>query len=192
MTRLLPLACLVALAGCRPADDIRTYTVPKSKAAPPEATPAEQAGATDRLLGALIPSPDGRWFSVKLSGPIAGVSAQADAFREFVGTVRLNPGAGKPLTYTVPAGWADGPGTDMRLATLKTPGGLEVKVFVPFGGSLLDNVLRWRKEVGAPPVTESDLPVAAPELKAGDLTIRLVDVRGSGGSGGMAPFAPRK
>ncbi len=187
MARLLPLVCFVALAGCRPADDVRTYTVPKSKDTPPAAAGED----TDRLLGALIPAADGQLFSIKLSGPVAAVSAQADAFRAFVESVRQSGDAGKPLTYTAPAGWRAGPERQMRLATFFVSDGqkpLEVAVFPPFGGSLLENVNRWRGQVGAKVVTEAELAVAAPELKLGDSKAYYVDVRGSGGAGGMAPF----
>lgn len=196
MNRLLPLACVAALAGCRPAEEIRTYTVPKPKDTPPAASKSAPGEDTNRLLGALIPSADGRFFSVKLSGPIAPVSAHADTFRAFVESVRVTNDPAKPLSYAEPAGWKPGGGRQMRLATLVVSDGpppLEVAVFPPFGGSLLDNINRWRKEVGAAPVTEAELASAAPELKLGDSKGYYIDARGSGGTGGMAaPFMQKK
>lgn len=195
MPRLTPLVCLVALAGCRPDDEVRTYTAPKSKDTPPAAA-AAPGEDTDRLLGALIPAADGQLYSVKLSGPIAAVSAEADRFRAFVESIRVTGDPSKPLTYTVPAGWKPGRERQMRLATFVVGDGpkpLEVAVFPPFGGTLLANVNRWREQVGAKPVTEAELPAAAPELKLGDGKAYYVDARGSGGTGGMtAPFLQKK
>ena len=48
-------ALAVAFAGCKPSEEIRTYTVEKEpeKAARPEAAPAGESKV--RLLGAIIP-----------------------------------------------------------------------------------------------------------------------------------------
>lgn len=188
MFRLTLLVCLVVLAGCRPADEVRTYTAPKSKdIQPPVAATGED---TDRLLGVLIPAADGQLYSVKLSGPIAAVSAEADRFRTFAETIRVTADPTKPLTYTAPAGWKPGRERQMRLATFEIGSGpkpLEVAVFPPFGGTLLANVNRWREQVGAKPVADAELSTAATELKLGDSKAYYVDARGTGGAGGMTP-----
>jgi hypothetical protein len=168
----LPLTVVVALAGCRPADDFRTYSQPKPKTAeaasqPTKAFYVDVAGGADRLLGVLIadPSPRGGFLSLKLSGPAAAVNDHAAAFRAVAESVRLTGDPAEPLRYDAPPTWKPGPAKQMRLATLTIPGTpLEVGVFPSFGGSLLENVNRWRGQVGAAPVTDADLPTAAPQL----------------------------
>ena len=168
MTRLLPLACLVALAGCRPDEEIRTYTVPKPTRPPaPVVRYVDVTGDKDRLLGALVPAADGKFLSVKLLGPKDAVAPHAAAFRRLAESLRLSADPARPLTFALPDGWTKGPAKQMRQDTLLTdgPSPLDVGVFQPIGGSLLENVNRWRGQVGAANLTEADLPAAVPELK---------------------------
>jgi hypothetical protein len=80
----------------------------------------------------------------------------------------------------------------MRLVTFLPPGeGKQPELYLsqPFGGSLLDNVNRWRGEVGLPPVKETELSSVVTEVKLGDVKAYRVDFSGPGGKNRMPPFA---
>ncbi|MFO0848714.1 MAG: hypothetical protein U0871_09190 [Gemmataceae bacterium] len=192
----LAVPLLLAVVGCGPSDDIKTYSVPKDKLAPTAPTGAAPAVATGpdkvRLLGAIIPAAGGSSYFVKMTGTPEALEPHAAAFEEFVKSVDVSS---TPPKYTPPAGWKQGPAKAMRLVTFLVGDGdkpLEAYLSEPFAGSVLDNVNRWRNEVGAKPVTEAELPTAAKELP-GPAKKYLIDVRGPGGSGGMMPpFMNRK
>ena len=74
------------------------------------------------------------------------------------------------------------------------PKPLEISVTpLPWGGTrddLLRNVNRWRGQLQLPPTTARQLGEDTEEVKTGDQTITLVDLRGHfGGSGMSPPFA---
>ena len=67
------------------------------------------------------------------------------------------------LQYKVPEGWSEMPNQEpMRLATFAAPDGdrnVDISV-VPLGpqaGSVIDNINRWRGQIGLPPVTEEEV-----------------------------------
>ncbi len=200
MCRPLPRPCwwvaLVVLAGCGPNDGVRSYSVPK--AAEPTPNPpaaAETPGGPNkaRLLGAVIPVGGGMSRFVKFSGPSEKIDPHAAAFDELVNSIRV-PAGGAP-TFTAPAGARPGPQKQMRLATFQFgPADAPVDLYIsdPFGGTLLENVNRWRKEVGLADVTEAELPSVTKEVRLGDTKAYTMDFRGPGGKGGMMPpFAGR-
>jgi hypothetical protein len=83
----------------------------------------------------------------------------------------------------------------MRYATFKLESGLEVSVTPLSGaaGSTLANVNRWRGQIGLGPIDEAELDTQTEriDLEGGAHAI-LVDMTGSGGTGGksmMPPFA---
>lgn len=192
------LAGSLALVGCRPAEQIEAYNVPK-EAAPrvmPTAAPA-QAGSqaaepTDRMLAAVLPDGERAWF-FKVTGPIAQVEPIAAEVEKFFAGVR--PAAGKPHPeWAIPAGWQEQPGSGMRAATIMIPSGgqsLELTVIgLPWSGApgeLLSNVNRWRGQMRLPPVDQAGLAKDIRELPAGDTTLTVVDLKGSFQSGGMTP-----
>lgn len=185
----------VTAVGCRPADKIESYVVPKEApstavraAAAPSSTP------TDRMLAAVLPEGDRAWF-FKVTGPIAEIDAHANKIAEFLASVR--PAAGKPHPdWTLPTGWQEQPGSQMRVATLLIPGGtkpLELSVTVlPWAGgteAMLGNVNRWRGQMQLAPTDAAGLAESTRELKVGDATMTVVDLRGNMSGGMMPPFA---
>jgi hypothetical protein len=85
--------------------------------------------------------------------------------------------SGQGLHWTLPAGWKESGGGQMRFATLVPPveGKVDVSVIRlpgPAGGELA-NVNRWRNQIGLPPIGESDLSPLRKVVKtaAGDLAI---------------------
>ncbi|HET7826910.1 MAG TPA: hypothetical protein VFK90_16360, partial [Anaeromyxobacter sp.] len=91
------------------------------------------------------------------------------------------PAAGRPasggLRWTLPSGWTEAQGGQMRFATLKPPvqGKVDASVVVlpgPAGGELA-NVNRWRNQIGLPPIDEAALAAARKivQTKAGPLKV---------------------
>ena len=86
-----------------------------------------------------------------------------------------SPGGG--LRWTLPKGWSESQGGQMRLATFKppVPGKIDGSVVVlpgPAGGELA-NVNRWRNQIGLPPLDEGALAGARKTIqtKAGPLKV---------------------
>jgi len=188
------LVCLLifGLSSCGPKDGIRTYNAPREKESEKVATPGGGSpGKGMRLLGLIIPKSTGESWFVKFSGPVEQIEPHVGAFDAFVQSIRVAPGAASP-TYTPPPGWKEAPPRAMRLVTFLPPGdGKQPELYLsqPFGGSLLDNVNRWRGEVGLPPVKETELPSVVTEVKLGDVKAYRVDFSGPGGKNRMPPFA---
>jgi len=175
----VPLLC-----GCGSKEEIRSYTVVK-----------EDAELTERMLGAILPAGGQTWY-FKSVGPAAAMDKNADAITGFFRTISVSPGAAKP-EWKTPEGWEEQAGAGMRAATLMIPADgkpLEMSVIaLPSTGApgeLMDNVNRWRGQLQLPLVDERGLTTSTKELKIGDLTMTLVDLRGKFSAGSMtAPFA---
>lgn len=194
-TFLLAMFAAATHFGCKEPEQIRSYSVPKE--APPvvEAPPAAKPGeATDRMLAAIIPADGQAWF-FKIVGPIPKIGTLEKPFDEFVTAVRID--GGKPK-WQLPADWKEGPaGNAMRYATILVPNEpkqLELTVnSLPWGGTpqdMLANVNRWRGQLQLPPAEPAQIPSFTREVKAGERTATIVDLRGrSGGGGMMPPFA---
>jgi hypothetical protein len=185
---------LVVGGGCREPDEIRQYTVKKPPAPP----------ATHRMLSAVVPDDGLRektpvdekrgtgtqaWF-FKIVGPVEQVDDVADAFDQFVATIRVD-GEGLPK-WTLPDGWTEdstaGAPEFGREATIRIGQGssqLELAVSkLPMPKErreswLLGNINRWRGQLQLPPIARSELEEFTDEIKAGDETAIKVDFRGA-------------
>jgi hypothetical protein len=161
------------LLGCQN-DEIRSYRVPK-----PEAKPAT------RLLAVIIPHGDRTWF-FKLVGPGPEIDQQKQIFDQFIRSVRFSDQAERPVTWTVPDGWLPGPESNLRYATFylgPRDHPLELTAF-GFGGaagSVLDNVNRWRKQMGLAEIQESELGQLSKSLQLECGPATLVDMTNRGG-----------
>jgi len=187
--------------GCGPSEKTRTYTVPKEKE--PDAKPAPEADPKGpyRLLGAIIPvglDPDGKEKSrfVKFSGLADNIDPHEKPFDVFLNSIRLSVDPSKVFDFTEPANARKVPLKQFRLVTFQfgtdeKPADLYISD--PFGGTLLENVNRWRGEVGLPAVKESDLKDVTKEIPLGTLKAYRVDFKGPGGKGGgmRGPFQPK-
>ncbi len=181
------------LAGCEQETEIVRQRVPKPKAPP----------AADGMLAALAPVADNGWF-FKLSGPKDAVAAEAERFRDLLKSLKID---GDRPTWTTPAGWDEEPASGMRAATFVIGEGdekLECSVIplpAPGGAAssdeyLLDNVNRWRKQLGLSALTTAGMKTAL-ETKddifrvelADGTPITWVELEGTQAGGGMAPFA---
>ncbi|MEX0677962.1 MAG: hypothetical protein WD063_12850 [Pirellulales bacterium] len=196
----------VMLVGCQKRDAITRYTVRKPPPIEPLARinphrPAVANGEqptgepTDRTLGAIVPLVPQGWF-FKLTGPKDAVAAHEEVFTAFLKSVRFAPD-GKPH-WTLPAGWQERPGNQIRYATLVIPGGdkpLEVTVTaLPNSGTddedyLLVNVNRWRGQMRLPPIAKEQLAGESSEIKLDGATATLVNIVGhAADTMGRPPF----
>jgi hypothetical protein len=188
---VLAIVVTGTMFGCRPADQIQTYTVPK-EAPPIAAAPAPSGEPSDRMLAAILPDGDKAWF-LKVVGPLAAVAEQEHPINDFFGSVRTAPDKPHP-DWKLPAGWEERAGSGMRIATITipaTPKPLEISVTsLPWSGSpdeTLVNVNRWRGQMQLPEIGPQGLADCTHEIVAGDAKITIADLRGQMKSGGMTP-----
>jgi hypothetical protein len=177
------------LSGCG-ADEIEHYRV--QRMSEPQAAAAPQGASAQRLLGAVVPQEGGSWF-FKLLGPVDEVGEQKEAFDAFLRSVRLHPGAEKQITWQAPEGWHEDAGGGFRYATFHIGSDegepLELSVSQA-GGSVLDNINRWRGQIGLAPISESEMEDSTTRVPIGDATAIVIDETGIGTGKPMgAPFA---
>ncbi len=185
MTRLAALLAavgLLALAGCGPKDEVRTYTVPKSA----EAAKPEPAAGEYRILGAMFPADSPAWF-FKLSGKADALAVHQAEFDKFLASVRFPEGPDKPPAYDLPAGWKSaGPRsihTDtIRLGPADSP--LELTV-TPAMGGVKQNVQRWAGQLGTSETGEATKEITTTAGAKG-VRVDLTGPKNPAGSGG--PF----
>lgn len=114
---MLATICLAAI-GCRPTDEVRSYTIVKQNTQRP-ATTSRSSEPTDRMLVAILPDGDKAWF-FKVVAPLTEMNERADELQEFFASVR--PAADQPHPkWELPAAWKEEPGTGMRAATIFVP-----------------------------------------------------------------------
>ncbi len=136
----------VVLCGCGQSEQITQYKVDK-------------VAATPRAVDFETPSGDTRAWFFKVTGPEEQLESSAASFFDFVRSVRYEDGG--PV-WTLPEGWSETPGSEMRFATLRIGSDeppLEVSV-IPLPLNMADsqqyvvsNIDRWRGQVGLPTMT---------------------------------------
>ncbi len=188
----------LSLTGCKPEEDIRTYTVPKEpeKTAPTRGEEPPAGDAKYRFLGGIIPAGERSFWFVRFFGPIEQVSPHEADFDKFLNSIRVGGDAKQPLTWTVPAGWKLGPAKQMRMVSIQN-GSAEIYISDPISGTMLENVNRWRADfTGIAKVPEAELLQVTTEILLGTTKAYRVDFRGPGGpsaAGGMrGPFMGKK
>lgn len=194
--------------GCKPKEEIRHYRVLKDeellKVNGPKAGEAGDAGTFDyRMLTATIPRGEQAWF-YRLSGPAEEVAAQADAFRAFTASTHFSDDD-KP-SWTLPDGWREKPGTELRYATIEIGAArnsaedsrpLEISItLLPRNDPDLDsytlsNLNRWRGQLGLQAATLRQMRDSIERVKLDDGEAAIFDLLGHKPSDNMsrAPFA---
>jgi hypothetical protein len=175
--------------GCRPAEEIHTYNVPKETVSRVTADSPSPA-PTDRMLVAILPEGNKAWF-FKVVAPLTVINEREDELQEFLANLRI--AAGKPHPdWQLPDGWDEQPGAGMRIATITIPTSdkpLELSVTsLPWTGvqaDLLSNVNRWRGQLQLTAVSSAGLADCTRQLTAGRTILTLVDLRGRMQSTGM-------
>lgn len=150
-------------AGCGK-DEIRVYQAPQD--APPVAAANPRAGTTQSPAASEI------------SGSAAPGSSSPSAASE--GGASERPA----VPWTVPAGWEEKPASGMRVASyaVKRPDGRSVDIsVVAMGGGAggeLENVNRWRDQIGLEPATEADLAGLRSIIPAGNRQVVMYELDG--------------
>ncbi|TWT42931.1 hypothetical protein [Botrimarina hoheduenensis] len=192
----------LSLVGCTKVEEIRTYRVATAPAATPApqgfggAKPAAPVGEpTDRMLAAIVAGQDQVWF-FKAVGPIEAISTRQT---DLIGLLQSIDPQGPQPSWKLPPGWTEQPGNGMRLATLQGPAAeglppVEVSVIgLPKVGDwraqVLDNLNRWRGQMGQPPLESATLDAQLKPLLADRKEAVLIDFVGWF-AGGMMPGTP--
>ena len=139
---------IVVLCGCSQADPITQYQIPRV--------------VDDQSAAAAGEKPQPMALFCKLSGPPQQVATVAAAFAQVVQSVTFDE-LGRP-NWDVPQGWTDKPPTELRYATLVSPGETPLELAItqlpaenPDSPEyLLKNVNRWRGQLDLPPLMQPD------------------------------------
>jgi hypothetical protein len=163
-----------------------------------EGLPSGADSAKDGRILAAIATEEGKTIFFKIRGNSALVSAQKDAFLRWVSsarpgkdqtttasTVTQTPGDKPAVHWQVPDGWKTAPAASMRYASfaIAEPNGqtgdVSVVVFPGDGGSDLDNINRWRGQLGLSPVGAEQLKSAVTSLPIRNASLSTVDLAGA-------------
>ena len=147
---------VIALIGCEKNSEIKIYRV--SKAPLEESSPPEQQNAMPTNAA---------------SPPMPGGLAPAMPSRD---------SSAPQIKWKTPEGWTEVPPSSMRYASFKagSDGKIDISVvtFPGEGGSDADNVNRWRRQIGLPPMSPAAVASQVTPLKGADSTF-TVDIAGA-------------
>ena len=190
------LAAAVAMAGCTPKAEIRQYTVPKLAVSSQAGGKASaQSSAEQTMLGTIVLAGNSAWF-FKMTGDPEAVAARREEVKKFLGAVRFSD-SGEPQ-WDLPSGWKERPADGFRFATLEVgdpPVDLAIsKLDRTADGPgdkeyILQNVDRWRGQLGLAPTTSETLAKESEQLTVGGFPATLVELTGTGSGTMGGPFA---
>jgi len=148
-----------------------------------------------RILGGIATDETGTAF-FKMRGNVALVGAEKQNFLKWVSASR-GAGSSKTMTSTttapaadsdkpqikweVPAGWSPAPASAMRYASFAVEkngekADISVVTFPGDGGNDVDNINRWRQQIGLPAVGAEVLKSMIAPVRAGELQMDSVDM----------------
>src|SRR2546423_15394676 len=149
-----------------------------------------------RIIGAIAADENGTAF-YKMRGNAALVGAEKENFLKWVSasrgpaasTAALSPAPSAPsnespqIKWELPAGWSPGSASPMRYASFSVEkngdkADISVVTFPGDGGSDVDNVNRWRQQIGLPAVGAELLKPMIAAVHSGDVHIDTIDMAG--------------
>jgi hypothetical protein len=98
------------------------------------------------------------------------------------------PAASPQVKWTTPDGWMEQPASEMRVASFKVAGpnrkqaDVSVIPLAGMAGSDLNNVNRWRGQIGLPPASEDEIQKAATPVEVSGQPALLYDLAGESNS----------
>lgn len=165
--------------------------------------PAADPAKDGRMMGVIADKNGDAWF-YKMRGNSALTLAEKDNFLQWVASVKpaaettALPAPASPtapaapaggdgsLTWQLPAGWTPAPtASAMRYATFTVTGAdgskgeIAVSHFPGDVGGDLENVNRWRQQVGLAPVDAAGLANLITKITAGPHAVSLIDITGA-------------
>lgn len=160
------------------------------------------ASKDGRIVGAIATDESGTAF-FKMRGNTAVVGAEKESFLKWVSASRANASttaaaetptqpappppsdSDKPkIKWDVPPGWTPAPPSAMRYVSFAVEkngekADISVVTFPGEGGGDLDNVNRWRQQIGLGAIDASALKSMVASTQAGDARIDMVDMSGA-------------
>jgi hypothetical protein len=147
-----------------------------------------------RILGAIAAEESGTAF-FKMRGNAALVGAEKENFIKWVRASRASasaattsampsasPDTDKPeVKWTLPEGWTTAPAAPMRYASFAVErngekADVSIVTFPGDGGNDIDNINRWRQQIGLPAVGAEILKALIAPERAGDVHLDSVDM----------------
>lgn len=164
-----------------------------------EASMIDLSNDKQRMLAAMIPHDGQTWF-FKLLGPFDVVGAEKQNFDSFIKSILFNdpnipttpeasiaqatPTSTGLQSWSVPKDWTEEPPKPMRAASFAVKGSegetgevIVTQMDASFFGSVLDNINRWRGQVGLERI-KSEQDSKAQTIKAGGKELKLYDFVG--------------
>jgi hypothetical protein len=195
------------MCGCNKGGDeeIHKYSIPKTKAVyqanhvdPKTASETQIARKekvapvraskekTHRMIGALVP--DGRsLISFKMTGPNTELKDKVEPCFQLIKSIKFDNG--QPV-WELPKGWVQLPdnapennGSFPRLATIIAGPEMGAPKFsamrlVMIENAVLENVNRWRRQLGLPAITDSSKLYTDPKSEDVEQEVRKIKVNG--------------
>lgn len=173
---LLSLGFLM-LAGCEKTESITDYVVPRHETLQSTEFLAEYERThpkPERMIGLVVPRNSLLWF-FKLQGNVEAVGTRENDLREFFQSLRFTPD--DLVQWSLPDGWRQLPGNELRHATIVLSGepALEMSVTkfasrqdLPVTDQVVMNINRWRGQLSLPPIEDTDLDSQTERLTIGD------------------------
>jgi len=188
---LLQTGMLVGtFCGCRPQEEVTTYTSERTSAPQKSVDPHSLAQQLDRFLVAILPQGNKAWF-FKLSGPTPAIERQRSEFISFVETIsHAEADSGQQdleLSWSLPEGWKEEKSdAEFRLATIEIPdesGTLEIAIStLPMSSEwddfLARNVNRWVGQLGQGALDSADVQNLIEEVETPSGTATVVELMG--------------
>ena len=179
------LLLLIPVLGCQRRDAVRVLELPKetmATAAPANAAPANEEPVqpiSARMLAAIVPTEEKIWF-FKMIGAPEVVEKVKPGFQSLVQSLSLEDPS-QPQ-WELPEGWSSRPAGGMRLATLRAGVDQGAPLVSVIGlqppQDTLDNINRWRDQLGLDPVTTEELPEFVDDLDVAGTTVTISDIVG--------------
>jgi hypothetical protein len=165
-----------------------------------EGLPAEADPKKDGRIIAAMTSNGSSTLFFKMRGNAALTEAQKSEFIKWVAAVCNSQGGNKSpqsanamssqssdnpqIKWQLPTGWSEVPPSAMRYASFSAGVNenkidISIVMFPGDGGSDIENVNRWRGQIGLPPMSEAAITSQITTLKAGDATFAAIDIAGA-------------
>lgn len=197
---IFALALVITLAGCGKGEKTETMRVPKEGGAAATASPHGSMGqggmSSGTGGGAMTGSMPSDSIHAGLGGGMPDDSIHAGlggGMGDMSGMGGMGGamagGGGEPaLHWHAPDTWTEKPPSSMRVGSYDVPGSagpadMSVVVLTGEAGGNLNNVNRWRGQIGLGPIDDAELARAAKRVKSGAGDVLVVEFGGAEAGG---------